>query len=318
MLTMQTPHISDVLRNLRERHRITKYRLAQLTGLTQSYLGQLEKGRYIPSDETLRKLSEALNYDFEMLKAVADAERLGEKGVERIAKSVLMNIELRDLDAEVERINNQIGKGITEEEAQRHVNEYMESRKPWPLHDLGQASTEKSAQSHGLQSHDETNRNLSTDVLPSTVEGKRDRRTGLADFDAIPGLLPLVEVPVYGLVSCGAPDWTSEIPVSKILLPAMMLKGVTGAVVVSGESMVGVGFEEGDLLLLRQLDGEKPASGKKVIVNINGECSCKVYRNDGLGEYLEAVYADGPRRWPMNEQVRLVAVVVRSVKFSEE
>jgi len=48
------------LRSLREAAGITKYRLAQLSGITQQQIGRLESGTREPSLETARRLAQAL------------------------------------------------------------------------------------------------------------------------------------------------------------------------------------------------------------------------------------------------------------------
>ena len=63
---------SDVLRRHRENAGLSQYRLAQLTGLSQGYLSQLELGhKDRPSPETIRKLSSALSVPVTQLLAEA-------------------------------------------------------------------------------------------------------------------------------------------------------------------------------------------------------------------------------------------------------
>lgn len=58
---MNSGNFAGRLRQLREAAGISRYRLAQLCGLSQVYLGELERGLKQPSLETARKLALALD-----------------------------------------------------------------------------------------------------------------------------------------------------------------------------------------------------------------------------------------------------------------
>lgn len=148
----------------------------------------------------------------------------------------------------------------------------------------------------------------------SETSGGRQEGVKLAPFDVIP-ITGYRRLPVYGLVSCGNPRFLEETPMSYLDLPDFLVGDASVAVIVEGQSMAGAGLHEGDVLLTRPLDGQLPSANKKVIASIDGDCTCKWYREDRLGHYLESDPAHGEReRWPIDASVRLVAVVVGSYR----
>jgi transcriptional regulator with XRE-family HTH domain len=65
---------------LREKHGVSRRRLNEMTGLSLSYLHEIEKGNYLPGPENLRKIAVALGEDPEQLLRERDRvqfERLG-------------------------------------------------------------------------------------------------------------------------------------------------------------------------------------------------------------------------------------------------
>lgn len=57
---------------MRERRNLTQEKLAKLTGLTQSTIAQIEKGKKDPSISTLKKIAEALDVHIAVLFASDD------------------------------------------------------------------------------------------------------------------------------------------------------------------------------------------------------------------------------------------------------
>jgi transcriptional regulator with XRE-family HTH domain len=53
-----------LLKEERERRGLSKYAVAQDSGLSQPSIGYIEKGRRIPSLETVLRLARAINVDF--------------------------------------------------------------------------------------------------------------------------------------------------------------------------------------------------------------------------------------------------------------
>jgi SOS-response transcriptional repressor LexA len=120
-----------------------------------------------------------------------------------------------------------------------------------------------------------------------------------------------IRLPVYGFASCGSPTFIEDHHEEYQSWPELVARKAEGILIVRGTSMEGVGFQDGDLLFVRRLDGERPRSGNKVIASIDGEYTCKIYRQDDLGEYLEAAYV-GDQTWRvlLRPGISLAALVI--------
>lgn len=63
---------------------LSKYKLAQLAGLSEAYIHHLEGGKNLPSAAALAKLAEAIGVDLDVMQGWVDADRIGEDGVRRV------------------------------------------------------------------------------------------------------------------------------------------------------------------------------------------------------------------------------------------
>lgn len=70
---MDIKRFGEYLKLLRQEKSLSTHKLAELTGVSQSYISHVESGRKknVPSPEILKKLSKALNVDYFNLMAVA-------------------------------------------------------------------------------------------------------------------------------------------------------------------------------------------------------------------------------------------------------
>ena len=68
-------NIADELRRARERAGMTKKEADQTSGVGSSSFSYYERGKRIPSDDTIDKIADALPVDADKLKALAEAER---------------------------------------------------------------------------------------------------------------------------------------------------------------------------------------------------------------------------------------------------
>lgn len=70
------------LRKLRQEKGLTQQQLAEKLGyVTNSYVSDVEKGKFIPSKEKLKKIAKALNVSFEELKNLLTESKIEELGI---------------------------------------------------------------------------------------------------------------------------------------------------------------------------------------------------------------------------------------------
>jgi len=80
---------------------------------------------------------------------------------------------------------------------------------------------------------------------------------------------------------------------------------------VSGNSMVGAGIMEGDMVVVEK--GREPRSGDIVVAEVDGDWTIKYFRRQGGQVFLEAANPDYPPISPRNE-LRLGGVVTAVVR----
>jgi transcriptional regulator with XRE-family HTH domain len=118
-------------------------------------------------------------------------------------------------------------------------------------------------------------------------------------------------IPVFD-VACGEPVFNPEHEVEHEDWYVELVPGIDAILRVRGESMIGCGYKPGDQLFVQYINGRKPQSGNKVIAEVDGGITCKIYRNDELGEYLEGAPGEG-KSWKRpikpGSGIRLVAIV---------
>jgi len=85
-----------------------------------------------------------------------------------------------------------------------------------------------------------------------------------------------IKVPVLGAVSCGIPKYAEENIEEYVRLPvALFGRGQFFILRASGDSMIGVGINDGDLVLIRQQDSA--CEGQIVIALMDDEAMLKRY-----------------------------------------
>jgi len=72
----------EKLRKLREKKGLTQKELAEKLGYSSnSYISDIEKGKFLPSEEKLKKIAKALNVPFKLLEDMLFEEKLKELGI---------------------------------------------------------------------------------------------------------------------------------------------------------------------------------------------------------------------------------------------
>jgi len=123
-------------------------------------------------------------------------------------------------------------------------------------------------------------------------------------------LLGLISVPVIGRVAAGLPILADENVISEVLVDSSVVSGGRFfALAVKGDSMKGVGINEGDILIVRQQPISE--SGDIVVALLGGEATVKrLYIADDRIE----LRPENPKYMPMpigpDDDLRIVGKVV--------
>ena len=93
-------------------------------------------------------------------------------------------------------------------------------------------------------------------------------------------LVPFYDVPI----SCGLPNEVGDIPAEMILVPGGCFDGLeTYTVRAKGDSMIGVGINDGDLLMMQKIS--QVHNYDIVLATIDGESLIKTYYQDDKGRH---------------------------------
>lgn len=86
--TKMPQQFAERLIALRTSRGLSCNRLSHLADVDQSTLNKIELGKRSPTDDVLSKLAPVLAVPYDQLKAWADADRLGDEGLERLARHI--------------------------------------------------------------------------------------------------------------------------------------------------------------------------------------------------------------------------------------
>lgn len=115
-------------------------------------------------------------------------------------------------------------------------------------------------------------------------------------------------IPVYQFVRAGKPAFVMEWPDDYVTVPREIVRNARFAVRVKGDSMVGLGIHDGDILFIRPQD--EADDGDIVVARVNGDEFTVKRLRKRCGELpvLESAHQDYPPI--VAEDVRIVGKVV--------
>ncbi len=137
--------------------------------------------------------------------------------------------------------------------------------------------------------------------------------------DATGKLVPgerFLGVPIAGLIEAGPPSPAELSALETLSLDRELLTGknVTYALRVKGDSMIGAGIMDGDMVLIESMT-DAPL-GAIVVAHIDGDWTLKYLREGKRGRYLEAANPEYKDLYP-EEELRIggaVRAVIRKYK----
>lgn len=122
--------------------------------------------------------------------------------------------------------------------------------------------------------------------------------------------MQVVHIPLLGKVPAGDPNLQEENLECSIPVPQCFYKKETFALKVKGDSMVGVGIDDGDVIFVRQ----QPTAeiGQTIIARIGDEVTCKRFYIRNGRPVLEPANSKYSRIEP--EELEIIGVVTRVCK----
>jgi SOS regulatory protein LexA len=293
--------------------------LAELTGVSHTYLSQVETGkRGIPKPEILKKLHKPLGVEYQEL-----MEKAGYITPE-IEDETLKLIESKTLEELIEAMAESVktsftdNNGVINEDIAHYFIESIKQSDPEMTQEdirsvvYGEEFFEQLFEKMTINEQIEfLNMTIKEfDALGLTFEKdvlKKKKRKNQAKA------LPTISVPILGYIAAGCPilandhieDWT-EIPNMWNLKDneVFILK-------VKGDSMIGSRIYEGDMVVVKiQQDVE---SGEIAAVNVNGE-EATLKRVKKMDDGQVVLYPDNPKYGPIfitHENARIIGKVIQ-------
>jgi SOS-response transcriptional repressor LexA len=332
------------LKMMRKRQRLTVRELEDLSGVSHSYLTQLENGkRGVPSPEILKKLAEPLsiNYDELMFKAgYLDSSYGYEAPLIENNDPQMWNIQaLFVFGTNVKRLRERLGRseksvakeiGVTLED----YNRIEMGKREISYEVMGKIADYFGKDIHGLlyyrtyfNEDDElkfahisvsqfSNKRISSESSEQYIKSILEKYKGSIKEVNIGDMHNemIVKIPIYGTIKAGY-DYVAEqnIVGYKVASKSEVSDGEYFYLVVKGDSMIDDGIYEGYHVLVKRQN--TVPNGKIGVVIVNGdEATLKRVYYDGDNVILQAANKNiPPRVLPINEV--LIQGQVKSVVF---
>jgi transcriptional regulator with XRE-family HTH domain len=113
------PHFAVMVKEARGRHRLSQRQLGERIGVWNTYVGQIEKGEKVPSDEVCAKLAEVLDLDATVVMLAAyeaKADSDAAKALFRRIKSLLADPVIQQILNEGRPLDAQLLVALEEED----------------------------------------------------------------------------------------------------------------------------------------------------------------------------------------------------------
>lgn len=126
-------------------------------------------------------------------------------------------------------------------------------------------------------------------------------------------LTKVITIPILGQVPAGEPNQQYEINEGYYPIPMAIHKGETFVLKIKGDSMIDVGIEDGDLVLVRQ----QPTAeiGQTVIARIGDEVTCKRFYIRNGRPVLEPANAKYKTIEP--DELEIIGIVTKIIREFE-
>lgn len=302
----------EYLQNKRKDKNISIRKLGELSGVSNSYLSQLENGkRGIPSPEILKKLHGPLEITYDEL-----MEKAGHINLHHDTLAVLENYNLQDVISNFAEI---FIKSITDKKGELSepyksfiVNESNNLYGTSNIEDLANEADfienlisnltlEEKIKFIDIMVSDFAERNLNAhEVIETSTISKNNS-------------VQTLKVPVLGYIAAGLPITAEEHIEEWTEIPNMwnLKEGEAIVLRVKGDSMIGSRIYDGDKVVVKiQSDVE---NGEIAVVNVNGdEATLKRVRRSENGQVI--LYPDNPRYEPTiiaHEGARIIGKVIQ-------
>lgn len=120
-------------------------------------------------------------------------------------------------------------------------------------------------------------------------------------------------VPVLGAVSCGVPKFAEENVEEYVKLPASLFgKGDFFILRANGDSMIGAGIDDGDLVLIRQQNTAEP--GQIVAALMEDEATLKRFYAEPENHRVR-LHPENPEMWDIyRDNIIIQGVAVKAIK----
>jgi SOS regulatory protein LexA len=303
----------EYLKSMREEKGFSVRRLAEISGISHTYLSQVETGkRGVPSPDILRKLYKPLDIEYNEL-----MKRAGHITTD-LSPETKKLMQMNELSELIDKAKDLIfplvsdEKGVvTEEAAEFFLEGYAEDDKEnykklvYEPHFFDSLFEELPISDKILFLNalikDYTDRGISLDEV-FDIRKKQDENS-----------LNVLRVPVLGHIAAGLPIFADEHIEEWTEIPNMwnLKDGETFVLKVKGDSMIGSRIFDGDKVIVKIQSNVE--NGEIAAVNVNGdEATLKRVKRTETGQTI--LYPDNPLYDPIfitNEKARIIGKVVQ-------